>query len=107
LAREAGLTHLWCLAKVWNCQRDGTDNRAKHFIDFDFAVQVRKEPPWDIRDLQPRGDATLVKGVIGEVYQDTPEGKFTGKMLIKPDFNVSIGGLIKLTLRNKLTSLLE
>lgn len=108
LAKKANFTHLWCIVKVWNAQLDGglvAENMK--IVDMICVIKVpTKSPPWEIRDLKVV-DMAPDRVVKGRVYQASPDGNFTGRMLIEPGEKVNPETPIILCMKSELTSLLE
>ncbi len=108
IARAADITHLWCISRVWNTLMIGEkEPSAEDFINVIPPIRVKKEPPWDIRDFEIVLNPEGVFNVNGVARQEVSVGRFTGRLLMEPIQKVNPDYVLKLTLKNKVKSILE
>lgn len=101
IAKAIGISHLWCIAKVWNAQKEYKEVRIDQ-VEVVPIVRAEKDPPWDIRDLEVVDESGTE--ITGTATEDKAVGQFTGRLLIAPDSETK--GPMKLELRNQLRELL-
>jgi len=108
MAIEAGLTHLWCLSKVWNTLMVGDEEPgAWDKIEMMPLIRAKKEPPWDIRDLEIVPNPEGYYSIQARAYQERAEGQFTGRLLIQPNQKVNLSYVLKISMMNQTRDIVE